>query len=284
MHQSRYILPQFGFASIVLVAVWMIGLGSLPPFAIAELFFGLDSLPRYAAIGCCYGMVGWLCWVLTLVPSRITRLLLRTATAIIWSYVVQVRFYEPIHLDAAHIIRYAINFGGMMVSQSILFRLLAIPPWQMAGTPLDHPRQRLSIGDLITLTTCVAAILTLGSHYRPPVERSLYWPWLIGIWAIFPLTSAGGCIAVLHTATMRRVFWATLAIALIAGGSLVLGAQESKWVIRDENFVKFAGQYAAIGIGNLFVMAAFSFAGRMEAKWTGANPTVGESETGDSNL
>ena len=160
MKQSRYVTPRIGIISVLSAVLGMIAIRALWDNDFSLQFpLDLGTTAHLTAIGGLYGIVGGLCWMLTVVPNVIFRWILRLGVVVVGTAV-------ELSLSGADgwvtelVLRWTINLGGLMISQTVIFILLGIPAWQWrdAAEPTSK-RPRFTIGAVLVLTLCVAMLL-----------------------------------------------------------------------------------------------------------------------------
>ena len=260
MEHPNYLSPRIGPRTVIVAALWVVGV-SVATFQIDQ--GSLDTGPlaiRFALIGTFYGTIGWLYWLISLLTGTLTRSIARTVIALVGSYLLH------LHTGETGWIRYLVYFAGLMISQSAIFFLLGIPVWRRGSLPSESLRRQFGIGEILAGTTGIALLLGIAIRYRPPIDPSEYWQVLIGVWVLFPIISAAGCIGILSRDPTRSAFAIFAALLLSAIGAMSLAYFDQTF--RDSSssyrwiFVLF---YSMIAIGNLLMFSAFALAGRLDA-------------------
>jgi hypothetical protein len=266
MEPSRYFAPRFGIVTLLTAILMTVGLAILWQQADSSLISDeWHAVGVLAGIGMFYGMIGWACWTLAGVANVYLRSILRAALAFAATFI-ELRFFLADGVKFEFFLRYAINFGGLMVAQSLLFWLLAIPAWNLGRSNRSTaPRHRFTIGETLVLTLAVALLLALGKHYAPPVDPTTYWGWLCALWMLVPLTSAASATAILHGSKSRRMIAASTAVILAASVAIAFGIADSRQSAGGgTSEVTRMIFYAAIVVASMASIALLSLSGRID--------------------
>ncbi|MEM8501516.1 MAG: hypothetical protein AAF542_26155 [Pseudomonadota bacterium] len=267
MSQSNCVTPQLGLRTATVAIAWMIGVyllhGQYAERTVAPGMPGVTPamFSSMLVLGSWYGITAWACWLCTAVPRTFPRLLLRGAAWLIGSYLLDQ------HQGNEQWLKFMINLGGMLITQSVLFFLLSIPGWKVGGSGRDFETRQFGIGDILLATTGVSVLLGMAIRFQTPIDAEAYWLVLAGLWLLFPLLSACACTAALHRAMFRRVFFLTIGALLVLVGAVGGAACERALAgLSDTDGTRFAVRYGTIMLGNLTVMFLLSLTGRWDAR------------------
>jgi hypothetical protein len=267
MKQTRYLAPRLGIVSVLCAILGMIAIGAL-----YDNDFSLQFPPdfrtsaHFTSIGVVYGMIGVACWLMSGLGNLYFRFVVRAAIALSCT-LIQLQLLGVTYWDLEFFLRYVINFGGLMISQSVIFLWLGIPRWQWKR-PIEPTakRPRFSIGAILILTLSIALMLAFAIRYQTRVDSVSYWLWLAGVWVLIPITSAGSVAAVIDRVPGRRVAAALTALSLAVAGTISIGLAEQRLNASGAGpWQLWATCYAMIVAGNMGTMAILSLAGRIDS-------------------
>ena len=225
-----------------------------------------NLLPNAIAVGGLYGIIsGWV-WVTSSVEHRLIRLTIRMTLVGLGSYGILYLTENPERIW----LKYVTQFGGMVVTQSVLFYFLRIPEWRLGfreanvvTDPSPGNRAQFDIADVMLVTIAIAVLLGLAIRYRTPIESSDYWAGVFGLWIFFPLLAALSAICTIPSQNGSRVGQFVSLIALGISGAWVMAkaqmmTSENAW--GDELF--FFNRYGSIMLGFVFAILIFGIVGR----------------------
>lgn len=263
--RNSFIAPRAGLVTILLAALWAVVIGCFWESDPAVPAIALRVTGLLAAVGILYGMVGWICWTLAALSNLWLRALASLAVAVAASYSEWKLLGGDIN-SREMIIKHAISFGGLMLSQSMIFFWLAIPDWGRGRqSPTANLSRQYTIGGVLVITLGTAILLAAARRYVPPITPTEYWLWLLALWTVLPLTSAGIATRILHLRRDRRTHCLIGATTLAMSASIALGIADARFGNGGTQWVTAAYCYGVIIFSSMAVVGLMGLAGRWDA-------------------
>jgi hypothetical protein len=212
-------------------------------------------------------------WLATAIANRLLRMIFRGATVAACTYL-------HTRWGVGDGWKHAIDLTGMMLIQSIYFRVAGVPDWVFHGAQVADVSLRASqfrIVDLIAWTTGLAIVLSLAIRFDPPTDHVRYWSVLCVLWLMVPMAATCWTLAGLLPGLSRAQFsW--LATACLLTLLLCVGLEwaESRSMNQAEMDVTIVSLYGIMFGGLGLTMLLLSFAG----SWLGPAkpPRIGPPE------
>ncbi len=274
MDHSKYITPRLGLRTALVLAFWFL---QVPLFGILAAKPSSDHLSmilnppdlillsiHLASVGSIYGAFGWICWACANFDSMWIRWPLRFVAAMSGSYLAGVCM-------PGEWIEFLIYFCGMMISQSVIFFVLLVPPWKIPFANRETKKRQFTINDVLVGTTATALLLGAAIRFHTPVDPRLFWQVLIVIWIAFPILSAGECLGALHRCRRTAVAMVVGTWMLAATGSIAIGHLDARLNDVPSDAWTFSLLYGMIVAGNLLLVFGLTLAGRRDAVKSGLN-------------
>ena len=216
--------------------------------------------------GALYGTAsGWV-WVVSVVQHRILRNAIKAAIVGTFAYL----WGKLINIDADGL-RYATQFGGMAVTQSVLFHLVKIPNWHLGLSAVEssnddpsEPRVQYEIFDIMLVTTAYAVLLGLAGLHRPNVGPHEYWKVVIGLWIFFPMLATMSAASSQFRSKLRSVLRLGLLFVLTIGGSITLALLDVALTNSKETELnQYLTLYTLITLGYVTLVGGFVVIGSL---------------------
>jgi hypothetical protein len=220
-------------------------------------------------LGATFGVGAGLCWLVTVSPQPMMRVVCRILIVAVFGYALAV-------LRVSEWLQHALNLAGLVLFQSIWFTWLGVPGWAKFGAEMESSnpsRKQFRVADLLAMTAGTACLLGLVIGFAPPVAAEIYWFGLFTIWVGGPLVAASFVLASLARSLTQAVQ------GLLAGACLVGLISVSLTVA--QSFVTGVPVKAALTVPHFYAMffwtfgvtlLGIGFAGRFQAIWPASEP------------